>query len=171
MIADVMQQWLEEEGCDGFNQSIDEEIARQNRIGHTHNSARLATLKREKFDIVIVDSIQTLWAPSIEAAPGTVSQLKAGSEALVRFALGAPVSEPARANSDKPAAGSENGAPDQLRAEALFLLGAWAVLPAPVGRTSTSDAPLASTRAASNEQPSENSSPPISARVPAMARP
>lgn len=35
------------EGCDGFNQSIDEEIARQNRIGHTHNSARLATLKRD----------------------------------------------------------------------------------------------------------------------------
>ncbi|MEI6160220.1 MAG: hypothetical protein WCP77_10325 [Roseococcus sp.] len=34
-------------GCQGFNQSIDEEIARQNRIGHTHNSARLATLKRD----------------------------------------------------------------------------------------------------------------------------
>ncbi|UPY36241.1 hypothetical protein [Sediminicoccus sp. KRV36] len=34
-------------GCLGFNQSIDEEIARQNRIGHTHNSVRLATLKRD----------------------------------------------------------------------------------------------------------------------------
>jgi hypothetical protein len=34
-------------GCQGFNQSIDEEIARQNRIGHPHNSARLATLKRD----------------------------------------------------------------------------------------------------------------------------
>jgi hypothetical protein len=34
-------------GCQGFNQSIDEEIARQNRIGHTHNSVRLATLKRD----------------------------------------------------------------------------------------------------------------------------
>jgi hypothetical protein len=34
-------------GCLGFNQSIDEEIARQNRIGHSHNSARLATLKRD----------------------------------------------------------------------------------------------------------------------------
>ena len=36
-----------QEGCLGFNQSIDEEIARQNRIGHPHNSARLATLKRD----------------------------------------------------------------------------------------------------------------------------
>jgi DNA repair protein RadA/Sms len=36
--------------------------------------------------IAVIDSIQTLWAPTIEAAPGTVSQLKAGSEALIRFA-------------------------------------------------------------------------------------
>jgi hypothetical protein len=35
------------EGCDGFNQSIDEAIALQNRIGHPHNSARLAGLKRD----------------------------------------------------------------------------------------------------------------------------
>lgn len=34
-------------GCQGFNQSIDEEIARQNRIGHSHNSVRLAALKRD----------------------------------------------------------------------------------------------------------------------------
>jgi DNA repair protein RadA/Sms len=36
--------------------------------------------------IVVIDSIQTLWSPVIEAAPGTVSQLKAGCEALVRYA-------------------------------------------------------------------------------------
>lgn len=35
------------EGCEGFNQSLDEAIALQNRIGHTHNSVRLATLKRD----------------------------------------------------------------------------------------------------------------------------
>lgn len=34
-------------GCQGFNQSIDEAIALQNRIGHPHNSARLVTLKRD----------------------------------------------------------------------------------------------------------------------------
>jgi len=36
--------------------------------------------------VAVIDSIQTLWSPNIDAAPGTVSQLKAGSEALVRFA-------------------------------------------------------------------------------------
>jgi DNA repair protein RadA/Sms len=34
----------------------------------------------------VIDSIQTIWLPDLESAPGTVSQLKAGSEALVRFA-------------------------------------------------------------------------------------
>ena len=34
-------------GCLGFNQSLDEAIALQNRIGHPHNSTRLATLKRD----------------------------------------------------------------------------------------------------------------------------
>ena len=36
--------------------------------------------------VVVIDSVQTLWSPVIESAPGTVSQLKAGSEALVRYA-------------------------------------------------------------------------------------
>lgn len=36
--------------------------------------------------VVVIDSIQTLWSPVIDAAPGTVSQLRAGSEALIRFA-------------------------------------------------------------------------------------
>jgi DNA repair protein RadA/Sms len=36
--------------------------------------------------VTVIDSIQTLWSPVIEAAPGTVSQLRAGAEALIRFA-------------------------------------------------------------------------------------
>ena len=36
--------------------------------------------------VVVIDSVQTLWSPVIEAAPGSVSQLKAGSEAMVRYA-------------------------------------------------------------------------------------
>ena len=36
--------------------------------------------------VVVIDSIQTLWSPVIESAPGTVSQLRAGSEALIRYA-------------------------------------------------------------------------------------
>jgi DNA repair protein RadA/Sms len=53
----------------------------------TNVSDILATLKSgETPAAVVIDSIQTLWSPIIEAAPGTVSQLKAGSEALIRYA-------------------------------------------------------------------------------------
>ena len=53
----------------------------------TNVSDILATLNEgEPPAIAVIDSIQTLGSPVIEAAPGTVSQLKAGSEALVRYA-------------------------------------------------------------------------------------
>ena len=37
-------------------------------------------------DLVVIDSIQTLWADALEAAPGTVSQVRAATQALIRFA-------------------------------------------------------------------------------------
>ena len=37
-------------------------------------------------DVVVVDSIQTVWSPALEAAPGTVSQLRAGTQMLINFA-------------------------------------------------------------------------------------
>src|SRR5262249_23508908 len=47
----------------------------------------LATLgDGERPDLVVVDSIQTLWAEALEAAPGTVSQVRAATQALIRFA-------------------------------------------------------------------------------------
>ena len=46
----------------------------------------LATLKSEKPDAVIIDSIQTLWSDSLPAAPGTVTQVRACAHELVRFA-------------------------------------------------------------------------------------
>jgi len=47
----------------------------------------LATIGEDDLpDVTVIDSIQTLWTPVIEAAPGTVSQLRAGAEALIRFA-------------------------------------------------------------------------------------
>ena len=53
----------------------------------TNVSDILATLNEgEPPAVAVIDSIQTLWSPVIEAAPGTVSQLKAGSEALMRYA-------------------------------------------------------------------------------------
>ncbi|HMT13534.1 MAG TPA: DNA repair protein RadA [Aestuariivirga sp.] len=53
----------------------------------TNVSDIIATLgEGEPPALAVMDSIQTLWSPVVESAPGTVSQLKAGSEALIRFA-------------------------------------------------------------------------------------
>jgi len=46
--------------------------------------ATLADGKRP--DLVVVDSIQTLWADALEAAPGSVSQVRAATQSLVRAA-------------------------------------------------------------------------------------
>lgn len=46
----------------------------------------LEGLKALKPDVVIADSIQTLWADGIDAAPGTVAQVRACAHELVRFA-------------------------------------------------------------------------------------
>ncbi len=46
----------------------------------------LATLKADKPDAVIIDSIQTLWSDALPAAPGTVTQVRACAQELVRFA-------------------------------------------------------------------------------------
>ena len=37
-------------------------------------------------DLIIIDSIQTLWSDALEAAPGTVSQMRAATQGLIRFA-------------------------------------------------------------------------------------
>ncbi|TMJ67442.1 MAG: DNA repair protein RadA [Alphaproteobacteria bacterium] len=53
----------------------------------TNISNILATLAEGKRpDLVVVDSIQTLWAEALEAAPGTVSQVRAATQSLVRYA-------------------------------------------------------------------------------------
>jgi len=46
----------------------------------------LATLKTERPDVVIIDSIQTLWSDALPAAPGTVTQVRSCAQELVRFA-------------------------------------------------------------------------------------
>jgi DNA repair protein RadA/Sms len=47
----------------------------------------LATLGAEKnADLAVIDSIQTMWTDTIESAPGTVSQVRASSQALIRYA-------------------------------------------------------------------------------------
>ncbi len=52
----------------------------------TNVSDIVATLRRERPEVVVIDSLQTLWTPVVESAPGTVSQLRAGAEAMVRLA-------------------------------------------------------------------------------------
>ncbi|MGE0828061.1 MAG: DNA repair protein RadA [Hyphomonadaceae bacterium] len=46
----------------------------------------LEGLKPLKPDLIVVDSIQTLWSDGIDAAPGTVTQVRACAHELVRFA-------------------------------------------------------------------------------------
>ena len=46
----------------------------------------LATLKETKPQAVIIDSIQTLWSDTLPAAPGTVTQVRACAQELVRYA-------------------------------------------------------------------------------------
>lgn len=46
----------------------------------------VATLKRERFDIVVIDSIQTLWSDVHEAGSGSVTQVRACAGELVRLA-------------------------------------------------------------------------------------
>jgi len=46
----------------------------------------LTSLDAEAPDLVIIDSIQTMWADNVESAPGSVSQVRAASHELVTFA-------------------------------------------------------------------------------------
>jgi DNA repair protein RadA/Sms len=46
----------------------------------------LAALKEAAPDFVVIDSIQTLWSDSLEAAPGSVAQVRACAQELVRWA-------------------------------------------------------------------------------------
>ncbi|MHB8529529.1 MAG: DNA repair protein RadA [Caulobacteraceae bacterium] len=48
--------------------------------------AILEALKRESVDLVVIDSIQTLWSDAHEAGPGSVTQVRACAGELVRLA-------------------------------------------------------------------------------------
>ena len=43
-------------------------------------------LKREQFDLVVIDSIQTMWSDAHEAGPGSVTQVRSCAAELVRLA-------------------------------------------------------------------------------------
>ncbi|MFD1341408.1 DNA repair protein RadA [Litorisediminicola beolgyonensis] len=46
----------------------------------------LTTLDAEKPELVIIDSIQTMWADNVDSAPGSVSQVRAAAHELTTFA-------------------------------------------------------------------------------------
>ncbi|TQS72559.1 DNA repair protein RadA [Rhodobacteraceae bacterium] len=46
----------------------------------------ITTMEAEAPDLVVIDSIQTMWADHVESAPGSVSQVRAACHELVTFA-------------------------------------------------------------------------------------
>ena len=53
----------------------------------THVETILATLEHGDVpDLVVIDSIQTLWTDRVDSAPGTVTQVRTSAQALTRFA-------------------------------------------------------------------------------------
>jgi DNA repair protein RadA/Sms len=77
-------------------EAIEQIRSRAARMGLSDSPVQLAAetsvrdivdgLKREQFDIVVVDSIQTLWSDMHEAGPGSVTQVRAATTELVRLA-------------------------------------------------------------------------------------
>jgi DNA repair protein RadA/Sms len=77
-------------------EAIEQVRARAQRMGLAEAPVKLAAetslreilegLKREHFDLVVIDSIQTLWSDAHEAAPGSVTQVRAATGELVRLA-------------------------------------------------------------------------------------
>lgn len=53
----------------------------------TNLSNILATMSAgARPDLIVIDSIQTLWSDQLDAAPGTVSQVRAAAQSLIRYA-------------------------------------------------------------------------------------
>ena len=77
-------------------EAIDQVRRRAKRLGLAQAPVALASetslndildgLKAEQPDVVVIDSIQTLWTDQLAAAPGTVAQVRACAQELVRFA-------------------------------------------------------------------------------------
>ncbi len=52
----------------------------------TNLSNILATLGEDRPpDLIVIDSIQTLWSDALDAAPGTVTQVRAAAQSLIRY--------------------------------------------------------------------------------------
>ena len=77
-------------------EAVEQIRSRAARMGLSAAPVRLAaetslrdivdSLKREHFDLVVIDSVQTLWSDMHEAGPGSVTQVRACAGELVRLA-------------------------------------------------------------------------------------
>jgi DNA repair protein RadA/Sms len=77
-------------------EAVDQVRGRAGRMGLSESPVKLASetalrdildgLKREPFDLVVIDSIQTIWSDAHEAGPGSVTQVRAAAGELVRLA-------------------------------------------------------------------------------------
>lgn len=77
-------------------ESISQVSMRANRLGvskasidlasATNVSSILASIKKSKPDLVVIDSIQTMFLPNIDSSPGTVSQVRLCSHELITCA-------------------------------------------------------------------------------------
>lgn len=77
-------------------EAVEQVRARAQRMGLADAPVKLAAetnlrtivdaLKTERFDLVVIDSIQTMWSDSHEAGPGSVTQVRAAAGELVRLA-------------------------------------------------------------------------------------
>ncbi len=46
----------------------------------------IATIEKKNFDVVVIDSIQTMYLDNLDSAPGTVAQVRASAQELIRAA-------------------------------------------------------------------------------------
>ncbi|HEX5264685.1 MAG TPA: ATPase domain-containing protein, partial [Phenylobacterium sp.] len=75
-------------------EAVEQVRSRAQRMGLADAPVKLAAetslreivdaLKREPFDLVVIDSVQTLWSDMHEAGPGSVTQVRACASELVR---------------------------------------------------------------------------------------
>ncbi|MBA4792845.1 DNA repair protein RadA [Phenylobacterium sp.] len=77
-------------------EAVEQVRSRAQRMGFAQAPVQLAAetslriilegLKKDAFDLVVIDSIQTMWSDAHEAAPGSVTQVRAAAGELVRLA-------------------------------------------------------------------------------------
>ena len=77
-------------------EALDQIRGRASRMGLAGAPVKLAAetnlrdildgLKKDRFELVVIDSIQTMWSDAHEAGPGSVTQVRAATGELVRLA-------------------------------------------------------------------------------------